>query len=104
MNPYGEGWHLDRAKCDQFMRDWWKRFTLNGVRELYEGTTFQSAEKESDGRWVVTIRQAGLDGNHEDTIMCDWLVDASGRKSCIARKVRNTNTDQDEIHFYCNSM
>ncbi|RUP47377.1 hypothetical protein BC936DRAFT_145798 [Jimgerdemannia flammicorona] len=85
MNPYGEGWHLDRAKFDQFICDWWGEWTLNGVRELYEGITFQSAEKSNDGRWVVTVQKAGSKGGH-----CDWLVDASGRRACIARKHART--------------
>ncbi|RUP52285.1 hypothetical protein BC936DRAFT_148907 [Jimgerdemannia flammicorona] len=98
MNPYGEGWHLDRARFDQFMRDWWGKSTMSGVRELWEKTTFQSAEKDADGRWIVTVRRTESDGDHEVvTVGCDWLIDASGRRACMARKVK---TPQNTINCW----
>ncbi|RUS35452.1 hypothetical protein BC938DRAFT_483394 [Jimgerdemannia flammicorona] len=98
MNPYGEGWHLDRARFDQFMRDWWGKSTMSGVRELWEKTTFQSAEKDADGRWIVTVRRTESDGDHEVvTVGCDWLIDASGRRACMARKEGQDPAKHDQL-------
>ncbi|MDH6129902.1 tryptophan 7-halogenase [Kitasatospora sp. GP82] len=75
-DPNGPGWHLDRRRFDQCLRE---AARTAGV-QLAEGTAVRPKERHSDGRWVLALRGRGS----ERVVRCDWLVDASGRSRAIA--------------------
>ena len=88
MNPYGSGWHLDRALFDESLRD--------AVRDACNKTSsdcvtsgmirgrFISVEKQ-DGIWFVHTEH--LDSRTTNCYRSKWVVDATGRKAVLARKV-----------------
>lgn len=78
MNPLGSGWHLDRLSFDQMLRD---AVSATG-KDRYVRGKFTRAEKK-DGSWTVSV-----DLNSREIEYCaNWLIDASGRKASVARKV-----------------
>ena len=78
FNPYGCGWHLDRARFDHM---------LSG-RAHQAGATIisvarpQACMRKARGRWRVRYKCAG--GVRE--VECDYLVDATGRPAWVARQ------------------
>lgn len=83
-NPFGMGWHLDRAKFDQILREC--MIDVSQSRISFIKSSFEDVSPaEDDDRWLVLTS-----GHLEDlgTIYgCRWLIDASGRKAAVARKV-----------------
>lgn len=79
-NLFGLGWHLDRALFDKSLRE---AVSATGTDRYVRGT-FTKAEKE-DGSWTVTA--ANLNSGEEMTYHANWLIDATGRKASVARKV-----------------
>ena len=82
MNPFGSGWHLDRAIFDECLR--------NQVRKICRGShllkgKFTGVRKEGDG-WAISFE--GFESNDiSGELRCSWLVDASGRKASVGQKV-----------------
>lgn len=72
VNPYGNGWHLDRPRFDRMLsvhaRD-------AGVM-VYEQTTVTACEPDDDG-WRIGLQCAA----GYTTIACRFVVDASGRRA-----------------------
>lgn len=87
-NPFGMGLHLDRARFDQCLRDAVAGTTAGSQCTVVHGV-FNKVEKteapEYQG-WIVYVRRYG--SGETDTYRAKWLVDASGRKASVARKVR----------------
>lgn len=89
MNPFGHGWHLDRAKFDQSLRDAASRA---GV-QMVQTKASRAARGHDETHWVVECQNIN--------VQCRWLVDASGRKASIARSLGLRTTKQDNlISFY----
>jgi len=88
MNPFGMGWHLDRAAFDEMMRDAVREITesqpTDALRCTVEKGKFVSANKGEDG-WRVHAETAGCD-NIIKHYHSKWLVDATGRKASVAHK------------------
>jgi len=86
MNPFGPGWHLDRSTFDESMREH-VRFCCNDPvahpNTLVKGK-FVAVRKDERG-WVVTVEES--ESNVKKDYLSRWIVDASGRKACVARKV-----------------
>lgn len=80
MNPFGYGWHLDRALFDQTLRD---AVSATGDDRLVNGR-FAGAKKV-DGLWEVSVTDSA--SGEEMTYRTSWLIDASGRKASVAQKV-----------------
>lgn len=86
MNPFGAGWHLDRAAFDESLRDHVRSVCANDTakqRMLLKGI-FTSVRKDDRG-WVVEVQS---DSFGQQSFRSKWLVDASGRKASVAQKVR----------------
>jgi hypothetical protein len=84
MNPFGMGWHLDRASFDQILRDTVESICPGPV-SLVKGT-FISIDKTDDSScWSISVNVSSSD--ERKLYNSKWVVDASGRKSSIARKV-----------------
>jgi flavin-dependent dehydrogenase len=73
-DPDGCGWRLDRVHFDSSLR------TTASVA----GALFQSASPDAiariDSSWRISLRGG-------ETIAARWLIDASGRRSAVARKL-----------------
>jgi flavin-dependent dehydrogenase len=80
VNPYGDGWHLDRARFDRMLSE---RARDAGAL-VYERSAVTACEP-SDGGWRIDLQcEAG-----PDAIDCRFVVDASGRRaSPIKRRAR----------------
>ena len=89
MNPYGAGWHLDRAYFDEMLRracgDMLLKGKVGAIRRMDEDSTGPSHWFG----WETEIRLAESD--KEDTFRAKWLVDATGRKASVAQKVRSSS-------------
>lgn len=86
MNPFGNGWHLDRAAFDQALRDRVTAISINnkGRRKVIHGK-FKSVHKgENKMGWVATLDIAE---DEELVLNAKWIIDATGRKASVATKV-----------------
>ncbi|HKS21259.1 MAG TPA: hypothetical protein VJZ76_00560, partial [Thermoanaerobaculia bacterium] len=68
FNPYGHGWHLDRARFEERLAE------LAGCPRLLNT---RIVDVESGWR-VITDRE---------TILADFLIDATGRRAALARRL-----------------
>jgi flavin-dependent dehydrogenase len=85
MNPFGTGWHLDRAAFDMSLRAYVR--SICGAEDapgsvLLRGG-FTSVQKDENG-WNVEVQS---DSAGRQSYRSRWLVDASGRKASVAHKV-----------------
>lgn len=78
FDPNGHGWHLDRARFDRRLRE---AARLAGS-ETCEATALKRLLRLPRGGWRV--RLAGPGGERD--ARCRWLVDATGRRSALARR------------------
>ena len=85
MNPFGSGWHLDRAAFDESLRERVRFVCDDGVidRNKVVKGKFAGVRKDERG-WIVTAEESELKVKEYRS---KWLVDASGRKASVARKV-----------------
>jgi flavin-dependent dehydrogenase len=88
-DPNGHGWHLDRARFDDRLRET-ARTAGAAVRT---STTLKRLARLPDGSWNLTL--AAPDG--ETLIKGSWLIDASGRRSVVARKQNVQHTHADNL-------
>ncbi len=78
FDPNGHGWHLDRARFDWRLRE---AARLAGS-ELYEATALKRLLRLPLGHWHISL--AGPGGFRD--ARCRWLIDATGRRSALARR------------------
>ena len=91
MNPFGMGWHLDRASFDESLRDAVRSVCSITKSEHFPGPSrnlerakFLEVEKDEEG-WIISAQE--LKSNEKRKYRSKWIVDATGRKACLARKV-----------------
>jgi flavin-dependent dehydrogenase len=89
FDPNGHGWHLDRARFDARLRGCAR---LAGA-EVRTATALKRLVPHRNGGWRVTL--TGGPGG-EAAASCDWLIDATGRRSAVARKqgIRHCRDDR----------
>jgi flavin-dependent dehydrogenase len=87
FDPNGHGWHLDRARFDARLRE---AARLAGS-ETCEATALQRLLRLPHGNWHITL--AGPCGFRD--ARCRWLVDATGRRSALARR-QGARLSQDD--------
>ena len=84
MNPYGAGWHLDRARFDETLREACgpvlRKGSFVAVRRVEKGD-------EDNHVWELEAEMKGTGA--VETFRARWIVDATGRKASVARKVRH---------------
>lgn len=84
MNPYGEGWHLDRARFDETLRgacqDSVRKGNFMAIRRLDGPDAVCGWEIDAE------MRESG----ELETFRARWVVDATGRRASVARKVNNS--------------
>ena len=94
FNPHGTAWQLDRVKFETMLLG----AAEQAGADVRRGVTAQSFERKPGGGWVV---QAG-----ETAYAAQWLVDASGRGSQVARQlgvVRETLDQLVSVHAIASS-
>jgi len=80
FSPLGNGWHLDRARFDGFLA----RKAAEGGTEFCSGMRFDECERLGQGGF--RLRLVGNDG-HTRTVAARFVVDATGIRSCFARRM-----------------
>ncbi|SEB24392.1 NAD(P)/FAD-dependent oxidoreductase [Variovorax sp. YR216] len=85
FDPYGNGWHLDRARFDAMLLE---QATKAGAT-LLQPARLQSAELDRHGIWALRI--AG------DLLRARLVVDASGRAASFARRQGAMRTARDHL-------
>ena len=79
FNPYGCGWHVDRAGFDAMLA----HAAEHAGALLLLSTRITSLQKDANDTWLVEVAQQ----RKRRTLRGRWLVDATGRKAFIARKL-----------------
>lgn len=77
FDPYGVGWHVDRQAFDANLA----RLAQSRGITVATGTAFQKCHQNDSGLWTLTL--ASDQGRFH--IHSDFLVDATGRASVVAR-------------------
>jgi flavin-dependent dehydrogenase len=80
FDPNGHGWHLDRPRFDEMLRD----AARDAGAEVVSGAR---VEVVNAGR----VRVAGGD------VECAWLIDATGRGCGVARRLGAARVDADRL-------
>lgn len=90
-NLDGHGWHLDRSRFDEWLRNEAQR---RGAR-LLTGVQWMRADRDVDGsaRWRLSLASRG----QALTVTAKFLVDASGRHSRLARVLGVERRAQDKL-------
>jgi flavin-dependent dehydrogenase len=91
FNPHGHGWHLDRLRFEAMLRD----AARNEGAALSHGARFTAAER-GEGFWRVTLKAGGA----SRVVLADWLVDATGRRSAVARRMGAKRVQDDRLVAY----
>lgn len=78
FNPYGPGWHLDRARFDAMLLAAAQR----AGAEILD-VAARDCARESGSKWKVLIQNRG----GGDTLAAHWLVDATGRAAWLGRRL-----------------
>jgi 2-polyprenyl-6-methoxyphenol hydroxylase-like FAD-dependent oxidoreductase len=77
FDPHGHGWHLDRGRFDRFLRT----SARTAGAEVREQTVIRRHQRGPDATWRLTL----TDHYGPVEIQCEWVIDATGRRSAIAR-------------------
>jgi len=78
-NPYGCGWHVDRARFDAMLAS----LAAHAGAALMVSTRMTALRQDRDGQWLLEVAQK----NKRGTLRGRLIVDATGRKAFIARKL-----------------
>lgn len=85
LNPYGNGWHLNRSAFDMFLQS-----IAHDAGTIIHNDKVSTIVNE-DGLYVFPKSSKYGD------IRCKWIIDASGRRSSIARKYGATRIQIDKL-------
>jgi flavin-dependent dehydrogenase len=78
-NPYGCGWHVDRACFDAMFAC----AAAHAGAELMVSARITALHRDRDGEWLLEVAQEG----ERRTLRGRLIVDATGRNAFIARKL-----------------
>jgi flavin-dependent dehydrogenase len=76
FNPYGTGWHVDRARFDSMLA----RNVEHAGTKLYRRAQLMSCAEDGVGLWVIEFACEG----GRKSFRAKFVVDATGRKSMLA--------------------
>ena len=94
-NPHGNGWHLDRARFDALLRDEARNFGAT----VLSMARFAGTDRVKGG-WRVSLR-LGIGWRRSEEVRTTWLIDATGRRSFVARALGAQRIHEDRlIAFY----
>jgi flavin-dependent dehydrogenase len=80
LNPYGDGWHVDRARFDNMLA----RAATNAGVTLYTGVRFKGVVRNAAGSGLTV---AFSTENCAHTLHVRFLIDATGRSAKLARRL-----------------
>lgn len=92
FNPYGCGWHLDRARFDDFLR----RHALEAGVELRNGVRLVESEANSDRGYRLRVAAGARDPR---VLKTHFVVDATGHGSAFARRMGARQSELDRLTF-----
>jgi len=78
-NPYGSGWHVERASFDAMLAG----AAADAGAEVIVSGCVTALDEDVNGGWLLTIAAGGK----KRSLLGRLLVDATGRKATIARKL-----------------
>jgi flavin-dependent dehydrogenase len=78
-NPYGCGWHVERASFDAMLAG----AAADAGAELIVSGRITALDEDVNGQWLLEIATGGK----KRTLGCRLIVDATGRKATIARRL-----------------
>ncbi len=81
INPFGNGWHLDRNRFDKFLLEQAKD---RGVSVLLN-TRFVTAAADGDG-YVLNLKNIAEPPQTSQQLRADFVIDATGVRSSFARQ------------------
>ena len=79
FNPYGCGWHVDRARFDAMLAG----AAAQAGAALLTSARITAVRQDANGAWLLEVTQEQSRG----LLRGRWLIDATGRKALIARKL-----------------
>jgi flavin-dependent dehydrogenase len=88
-NPYGCGWHVDRARFDAMLAS----AAAHAGAELMLGARVTSCDMETDGRWRLAVSQ----GEKIHNLSGRMLVDATGRRAFLAGRLGSQASMADQL-------
>ncbi|HSE18169.1 MAG TPA: FAD-dependent monooxygenase [Pyrinomonadaceae bacterium] len=88
FDPNGAGWHLDRRRFDR----WLQQAAAEAGVEVRTGVKLNIKACEfSNGSWSISVNEA------EQRLGSRWLIDATGRRSAVARAQGVTKCADDGL-------
>ena len=84
-NAWGPGWHLNRALFDETLRESVRRQLESNKGSKLLHARWKSVERIDSG-WSVKVEDIAIGTSH--SYRCRWIVDATGRKASVAKKVQ----------------
>jgi flavin-dependent dehydrogenase len=84
FNPHGSGWQLDRARFEALLLRWAEK---SGATVL-QGETVRELRRVG-GTWIIEL--------NSHTVLAPWVVDASGRRAAVARRLGTTRLVLDQL-------
>ncbi|KAG6334749.1 hypothetical protein ID866_4338 [Astraeus odoratus] len=94
MNPFGMGWHLDRAQFDEILRQSMCT-TAQGTISLEKRTFVEIKRTDNDNQWLISAAEHASE--HNQLYRSKWVVDASGRKATVGRKLGARIVKEDSL-------
>jgi flavin-dependent dehydrogenase len=85
-NPYGHGWHLDRARFDASLRV----AARESGASLIEGASVTEAIR-SGGEWQIRL------ANRDERRVARWIIDSTGRSRWLARRLGVPRSEEDRL-------
>ena len=89
QNPYGCGWHVDRARFDAMLAS----AAVQAGATLFLPARVGSCDKREDGAWTLEVAQDGAVLNLSGRM----LVDATGRKAMLASRMGGKADVADQL-------
>jgi len=93
-NPDGFGWRLDRKRFELFLRE---KAQQRGVECIWPAKLINSQYKENS--WHITLVNSDLNEDQEVSIVCPFVIDATGRQAHFAKKY--TDRQQSDRLISC---
>lgn len=88
VNPYGSGWHLDRARFDRMLA----ARARDAGAALYENIAVTHC-KSNDDHWQISWRN----GTQNAAVTCRFVVDATGRRGTDIKSLAGPRAVHDVL-------
>ena len=88
-NPYGCGWHVDRARFDAMLAS----AAAEAGAEVLLGARVTSWHQKADGKWQLDVALGGKTHNLSGRM----LVDATGRKALLSSRLGSQARVADQL-------